>query len=243
MMKKEIEVFLTAFNEEKSIAETIYGCLAELEKLGLTHSVTVVDNGSTDNSKKIVEQEFHSYPNVSFFPLGINYGYSISVAKSMSFSSARYCIIMDADGQFSPNCFIDLISRIDAGADLVFGSRKHRVGDLRRKFGSVLFLKFARIILKFDGPDINAGIRAVSVNYRNGFKGAQRGRLANPNLWFQAKKNAFTVDYVSIVPRNRKAGSTSLPWSSPMRLTKESIDELYRIKKGEFDFVLGGPRL
>jgi len=234
-MERLLEVYLTAFNEEGSIVQIVNECISEVENYTSNYSIIYVDNASTDNSKQIFEENFRENPKIEFTSFETNYGYSISVAKAIEMSTAEICIVMDADGQFPPVYIESFISRIKAGADLVLGARTKRVGNLRRRLGSYFFLFLARRIIKFNGPDLNVGMRATSSNFRNSLAGAQRGRLANPNIWYQANKENLLIEFVHLQPRNRKAGLTSLPWSSPIKLTLESVHELLKIKRAKYD--------
>jgi glycosyltransferase involved in cell wall biosynthesis len=236
-MNKFIEVYLTAYNEEKSIVETIAKCIQEIERLHFQYKINVVDNNSSDQTCTVVKLAYPRNPKINIVKFEENLGYSISVFKSLLMSKNKYAIVMDADGQFSPRYFEDFIRAIDSGADLVLGARTRKIGNARRKLGSSLFLFFSRIILRFDGPDINVGMRCISGELQKSLIGAQKGRLANPNIWIQAKQANLKISYVRIMPNERTAGSSYLPWASPIKLTIESVAELLRIRSKRYDFV------
>lgn len=235
-MKKSIEIFLTAYNEEESIIGTIEKCIQEIEILDYEYLITVVDNNSSDQTFSIVKTHYPNNPRVNVVKFEKNVGYSISVFRSLLMSNSKYVIVMDGDGQFSPKYLKNFFDAIDLGADLVLGARTKKVGNLRRKLGSTLFLILSRVILRFDGPDINVGMRCVSEKLRQTLRGAQKGRLANPNIWNQAKNANLRIEYIQILPVERLAGVSHLPWASPMKLTIESIFELLRIRFKRFDY-------
>ena len=235
-MKKSIEIFLTAYNEEESILGTIKKCIQEIEILDYEYLITVVDNNSSDQTFLIVKTHYLNNPRINVIKFENNVGYSISVCRSLLMSNSKYVIVMDGDGQFSPKYFQNFLDAIDSGADLVLGARTKRIGNLRRKLGSTIFLILARIILRFDGPDINVGMRCVSEKLRQTLNGVQKGRLANPNIWNQAKHANLRIEYIQISPDERFAGVSHLPWASPIKLTIESIFELLRIRFKRFDY-------
>lgn len=228
----EIEVFLTSFNEARNLEAIIKECLTTLKCLGLTFQIYIIDNASEDETESIFRDK--DIANVSYVRFIHNVDYSLSIFRSATMCRAKFCIIIDGDGQFSPHEIPLFLDELSLGQDLVLGNRKHLLGGLRRRIGSRFFLFTVRLVLGFDGPDINAGIRGLSRAMRENLIGAQKGRLGNPNLWYQAKRANLRISYVMVEPRERGHGISSLPWNKPVRLLFESLRELYAIRTKQF---------
>ena len=63
--------------------------------------------------------------------LGSNLGKSGALDAGLARAQGRVVVLMDADGQDDPGCLIELLSALDAGLDMVTGSRSaNRAGYL-----------------------------------------------------------------------------------------------------------------
>ncbi len=235
MGNKTLEVYLTSYNEAETIQELILECIEICENLKYAFEILVVDNHSNDNTIEKVLELAKIDSRISIISNYRNLGYSLSVFKAIKNSESSCTIIMDGDGQYSPKYIPELISKIESGADLVLGERMYRIGGSWRRLGSLVFLRMCKLIINFNGPDVNAGIRALNDRGRLSVIGAQNGRMANPNIWHQCKKADLQIEFIKINPRQRVGGSTSIPWVQPFKLFLDSYEELRKIKKGKFD--------
>ncbi|RXA21937.1 glycosyltransferase [Methanosarcina sp. MSH10X1] len=106
---------MPAYNEEHVIAEVILGCKKYVDK------VIVVDDGSSDNTAEIAESlKAHVVRHIK------NLGYG--AALKSCFNTARELgadamILIDSDGQHSPEEIPKLLAPLECGYDLVIGSR------------------------------------------------------------------------------------------------------------------------
>lgn len=237
MNNKTLQIFLTSYNEAETIQELIYECIEICKNLDYEFEIVVVDNCSIDKTiEKVLELTLID-SRISIISNKQNLGYSLSVFTAIKNSESACTIVMDGDGQYSPKYIPELISRIESGADLVLAERAYKVGGLWRRFGSLVFLEMCKVILNFNGPDINAGIRALSRSGRQNVVGAQTGRMANPNIWYQCNKAKLRIEFIKINPVERIGGQTTIPWIQPFQLSLESYKELIMIKKGKFDAI------
>lgn len=113
--KKDIWIIIPAFNEEKTV-----GLLLEkIKKRDL--NIVVVNDGSTDLTKNIVEK-------LPVFLLNhktnLGKGAAMKTGADFAFSQGAGAIIfMDADGQHDPKNISDYIYKLQQGSEIVFGKR------------------------------------------------------------------------------------------------------------------------
>ena len=171
-----------------------------------------------------------------------NKSYSGSIFESLSDAKSEFVVILDGDCQFPPTYIPYLLDSLrNSDLEVVFSNRTHLEGDLWRKFASKFFLKMLRIMLRFDGPDINAGLRGFKKDSINHFQGLQMGRLANASLWHQATKAGLNIGYIDVAPVARVSGTSSIPWKNPLKLFWESLIEIRKVKRKEFEYVFKEP--
>jgi glycosyltransferase involved in cell wall biosynthesis len=117
-MKDCLSVLIPCFNEEQTIAQVIEKVL----KHECVREIIVIDDGSTDRSKRIVSQIDDS--KISLLCNDRNLGKGSSVQRGIEAASSQFLVIQDADLEYSPDEYSKLLKPlIDGHADAVFGSR------------------------------------------------------------------------------------------------------------------------
>jgi glycosyltransferase involved in cell wall biosynthesis len=114
----QLSVVIPCFNEEKTIKVLLETVLIQ----ELVGEVIVIDDCSIDSSIKIVESLGDS--RITLLKHDKNKGKGAAIATGLKHSKLPYVIIQDADLEYDPNEYEDLMRPILAGkADVVFGSR------------------------------------------------------------------------------------------------------------------------
>jgi len=123
-----IYVALAAYNEEKNIGELLKDIYAMSETYGLETQVVVVDDGSKDNTSRVVEE----FKNQSKLQVHLiqqeNRGFLPALERAVRRSielaeDDDICVTMDADHTHPANLIGQMSDQIDAGIDVVIASR------------------------------------------------------------------------------------------------------------------------
>jgi glycosyltransferase involved in cell wall biosynthesis len=121
MIKNKISIIIASYNEEKTIIE-ILNRLKNTKKNNYEYEVIVVNDGSTDNSLKLLEQNSNLYNKL--INLENNKGKGFAVKEGLKIASGDYIIFQDADLEYDPNDINDFCEMYDKfDADLIIGSR------------------------------------------------------------------------------------------------------------------------
>jgi glycosyltransferase involved in cell wall biosynthesis len=116
----KISIIIPCYNEEKTIEKIIQKVInnKEFEK-----EIIVIDDYSTDNSKKILQNQLTTSINHLIINEK-NYGKGYSIRKGIEVATGDIIIIQDADLEYDPSDYSKLINPIKNGhADVVYGSR------------------------------------------------------------------------------------------------------------------------
>lgn len=114
----KISVIVPVYNEEKTIKEI----LEKINTTGLANEIIIVDDGSTDKTKEILDRL--SYNNVKVLHHEKNQGKGAAVRTALQHVTGDVLIIQDADLEYDPYDYLELIKPIKSGyADVVYGSR------------------------------------------------------------------------------------------------------------------------
>jgi glycosyltransferase involved in cell wall biosynthesis len=135
----EISVFLPVYNEEPNLPPLHAKLNEALSKLGRSAEIVFVDDGSTDDSLKVLREIAAKDDRVRVVALKRNYGQTAAMAAGIDAARGQVLIPMDADLQNDPADIVRLLEKLDEGYDVVSGWRKNRQDKLiTRKIPSML---------------------------------------------------------------------------------------------------------
>ena len=130
-----LSVLMPVHNEAGTLREIVGRVLAS--PVGVPVELICVDDGSTDDSPKILDELASSDPRICVIHQRPNRGKGAAIRAAIAAMTGRVAIIQDADLEYDPADYPRLIHPILAGeADAVFGSRVlgDRTGDTQRLF-------------------------------------------------------------------------------------------------------------
>jgi len=137
--KVDISVVVPLFNEEENIHELYKRLTGVLKGLGRKYEIIFVNDGSTDNTQRVLEDVFRGDSRVRVIELRTNFGKA--PALSAGFSNVRGDIVLTIDGdlQDCPEDIPKFIEKMDEGFDIVSAWRMDRKEPfLTRRLPSVI---------------------------------------------------------------------------------------------------------
>lgn len=158
----DISVIIPLYNEEESLPE-LYSWIARVMKdNGYSYEVIFVNDGSTDNSWKVIEELCRKADEVKGIKFRRNYGKSPALYCGFKEAKGNVVITMDADLQDSPDEIPELYRMItEDGYDLVSGYKQKRYDPLSKTIPTKLFNATARKISGIHNlHDFNCGLKA-----------------------------------------------------------------------------------
>ena len=152
-----ISILVSVYNEEKTILDVLKR-LSDIKKFGHSIEVIVINDGSSDNSEKIINENKHLIDKLISNETNRGKGYSIK--KGLESSNGKYIIFQDADLEYDPNDFLKFFKLIEKfNPDLIIGSRLNysdytRSYNILNKFGNKLITFLFNIIYNTTFTDI-----------------------------------------------------------------------------------------
>lgn len=115
----DVTVIIPAYNEVKTIREII----RRVENTGLAREILVVDDGSTDGTREVLN-DLTGQGAVRAIFHEKNAGKGAAVRTGIQNAKGDIIIIQDADLEYDPDEYPNLLKPIEKGiADVVYGSR------------------------------------------------------------------------------------------------------------------------
>ncbi|MDE5725296.1 MAG: glycosyltransferase family 2 protein [Duncaniella sp.] len=161
----DISVVIPLFNEEESLPELADWIGRVMKEHDFSYEIIFVDDGSTDNSWKVIHELSAANPAIHGVAFRRNYGKSPALNTGFAIAQGDVVITMDADLQDSPDEIPELYRMIVRdGNDLVSGWKKKRYDPLSKTIPTKLFNATARKVSGIHNlHDFNCGLKA----YRN----------------------------------------------------------------------------
>lgn len=123
---EKLSIIIPVYNEGKSV----YAILDKVKELTLINNiqkeVLIVNDCSTDDTKQAIEEYIsnNSTFNIKYFEHEVNKGKGAAIHTAISKATGEYLIIQDADLEYDPKDYNDLLKPVlDGFADVVYGSR------------------------------------------------------------------------------------------------------------------------
>lgn len=142
--EKSLSVIIPVFNEEDNI-QPLYSELKEvLGKMDIEYELIFIDDGSTDNSFKVVSRIHAESECVKVLQFRRNFGQTAAFAAGFDAAQGELIVTIDADGQNDPNDIPKLYQAMQAGDyDFINGWRVNR----REPYLRRLFSKAANYLI------------------------------------------------------------------------------------------------
>ena len=157
-----ISVVVPLFNEDESLPELYAWIKRVMDANHFTYEIIFVNDGSTDNSWKVIEELSSKDENVHGIKFRRNYGKSPALFCGFRQAKGDVVITMDADLQDSPDEIPELYRMItEDGFDLVSGYKQKRYDPLSKTIPTKLFNATARKVSGINNlHDFNCGLKA-----------------------------------------------------------------------------------
>ena len=134
----ELSVVIPVYNSRDCLPVLLQQLTHELEELGGSHEIVLVDDASPDNTWQVICELAPRYPRVSAIQLMANNGQATATLCGLAETSGRVVATMDDDLQHQPKELIRLLRALDERPDVdcVFGVYRTKCHSVYRNLGS-----------------------------------------------------------------------------------------------------------
>lgn len=158
----EISVVIPLLNEDESLQELHDWIANVMQSNRYLYEIIFIDDGSTDNSWKVIEELSSINKAVKGIRFQKNFGKSQALDAGFGLAQGRVVITMDADLQDNPEEIPELYNLIiEEDYDLISGWKKKRYDNvITKNIPSKLFNAAARKTSGLKLHDFNCGLKA-----------------------------------------------------------------------------------
>ncbi len=207
----ELKIIIPVYNEEGAIETVIKDWSDHLSKLKISFKIYTYNDGSKDNTSKILHQLEKKYSNLVVVDKP-NSGHGPTILKGYKDNlDAEWLFQVDSDNELKASEF-EKFWKVKENYDFLIGERIHRESPLAR----IITTQISRIVVKlFYGgkvTDVNTPFRLMRVSaFKEDFKKIPHNTFA-PNLIVSgvASSKKMRVKQFTIRHHNRETGEVSI---------------------------------
>lgn len=152
----ELSVVIPVYNEEENLEVLQQRLAAVLDDLTDRWEVVYVDDGSRDRSVAMIKAHHAADPRVKLIRLSRNFGHQAALNAGLDHARGDAVIMMDADLQDPPEVLPRFVAAWRDGAEVAYGIREHRQGNVAKRAGYRTFYRLYRRLADIDVP-LDAG--------------------------------------------------------------------------------------
>jgi glycosyltransferase involved in cell wall biosynthesis len=161
----DVSIIVPLIDEEESLPELTAWIAKVVKEHHYSYEIILIDDGSTDNSWKIIESLRKQDPHIKGIKFQRNYGKSAALNEGFRAAKGEVVITMDADLQDSPDEIPSLRDMIVTGGfDIVSGWKKVRHDPISKTVPSRFFNWITSKVSKIKLHDFNCGLKAYRSN-------------------------------------------------------------------------------
>lgn len=199
---------LPAFNEADNIEESVCRCLGVGEDLGLDFEVIVVDDGSSDATRRIVDAMAAADARVRTVHHPRNRGYGAALRSGLFAACKDRVFFTDADLQFEVAEVSSLLAHAD-DVDIVCGYRAPRRDPVGRRFNGWAWSRLVGAVFGLDVRDVDCAFKVFDRRIFDRIPVYSIGAFINTEILVRARAEGFTMVQVPVTHYPRQAGTQS----------------------------------
>ncbi|MFD0850351.1 glycosyltransferase family 2 protein [Sphingosinicella xenopeptidilytica] len=217
-----LSVVIPCFNEFECL-DALYErvsatCRAAVES---NYEILLINDGSKDRTWEKIAAYADKDPAIVGVNLSRNYGHQLALTAGLNLCRGERVLILDADLQDPPELLGEMMAKMDAGFDVVYGQREERQGETLFKRGTAaLFYRFLSRLVDIDIPQDTGDFRLMSrkaLDHLNAMPEHYRF-VRGLVSWL-----GFRQTSVRYSRAERFAGTTNYPLSKMIRLAFDAI--------------------
>ncbi|AKU94830.1 UDP-glucose 4-epimerase [Labilithrix luteola] len=165
MIRRKISAIIACYKDEQAIPIMATRLAATFEKIGCDYETIFVNDGSPDDTQRVLEELTKTDPHIKGITHSRNFGSQAAFTSGMKRATGDACVLLDGDLQDPPELIEEFHKKWVEGYDVVYGIRTKRemplLWELAYKGFYRLFQKISYIRVPVDAGDFSLIDRKV----------------------------------------------------------------------------------
>lgn len=214
-------VVVPVYNEEKVVKECYFRLKYVMDSTQEPYEIIFVNDGSIDNTYKILSEICEADKNVKCIDFSRNFGHQLAITAGMNYSVGEAIVVIDADLQDPPEVILEMLKKWKEGYQVVYGKRLKRKGEtIFKRVTAKLFYRILRKLTDVDIPVDAGDFRLIDRCVCNALN-----RINEKNRYVRGIISwlGFKTTYVEFEREKRFAGETKYPLKKMIKFATDAI--------------------
>lgn len=230
-----LSIFFPAYNEEENIREAVEKAVRVVGDSPYIrdYEIIVVDDGSTDNTRTIVNRLAERYPAVRLIAHPHNMGYGAALKSGIRAATMDYVFFTDADLQFDLLELQHLLLHIPAN-DVVVGYRAPRRDPFMRLVNAKGWNVLNRLLFGLHIIDIDSAFKLFKREVVQSIPLQSEGAMVSAEMLIRLVRQGVKIKEIPVSHAPRRAGS---PTGAKLSVIARAFREMVGLYRGELGLV------
>jgi len=211
-----LSVIIPCHNEAKNIVSLVSSLLEVFQRNSIKGEIIVVNDNSTDDTATQVRNMMQAQQCIKLVERKDGRcGVGKTLKEGFEYAKGDIIITMDGDLSHDPADIPYFLRKIEAGADLVIGSRYGKAGGkahmpVSRKLTSGGYNQLVKRLFQTNLTDLTTGYRAIRRSALDKLHLSANGFAIHPEIHLKALNSQLRIAQIPIVYHRRLSGSSKL---------------------------------
>jgi len=156
-----LTIFFPAYNDAGTITSMVIGAVIAARRLTDDFEVVVVNDGSQDGTREVLEELARMCPSLRVVEHPQNRGYGAALRTGFATATKEFVFYTDGDAQYDPRELADLWARMTPQVDLVNGYKISRSDPLHRIVIGRLYHHMVKLLFGLHVRDVDCDFRLM----------------------------------------------------------------------------------
>jgi glycosyltransferase involved in cell wall biosynthesis len=209
MAKKLVSIVIPVLNEEGNLPVLYERLSAVLKNLATDYELLFINDGSSDQSLLLLKTFADRDAHIKIIDFSRNFGHQLAVTAGLDHCHGDCAVIIDADLQDPPELITELITKWNAGYQVVYAQRVKRKGEhFIKVFTAMIFYRLLKKLANIEIPLDTGDFRLIDRKVIESLKAMpERNRFIRGMVsWIGLRQTS-----VQYVREERLSGKTKYP--------------------------------
>jgi len=222
-----ISIFFPCYNEGGNIQPLVSKTLTTMKTITDDFEIILVNDGSTDETAKLIDELDKKHPPVKAIHHQQNLGYGSALQTGFRAATKELVFYTDGDGQFDISELVDILPLIRR-FDIVSCYRINRSDGFTRKVNAWCWTKLVCFLFKLHLKDIDCAFKLYKTSIFENIKIKSAGALIDAEILARASKKGYTITQAGVHHYPRTIGSQT---GANIAVIMRAFKELFKLYK------------
>jgi glycosyltransferase involved in cell wall biosynthesis len=208
MKTENLSVFFPSYNDAANIPELVTSFYQEAQKFSKHIEILVINDGSTDNTKQILEEMSSKIPELKVVHHQKNLGYGAALISGFKHCSYDLIFYTDGDGQYKATDLYRLFEALQPETDIVNGFKKARGDGMARDIIGNIYKVITTVFFNIKLKDVDCDYRLIRKRAMHRINLISNTGVICTEMVYKWQKNQCRIAEVPVNHYPRQHGSS-----------------------------------